>query len=289
MLTRSPIAHGFYPNVAGVCKVAIERHLGAGAKALSNIRKKKVVAGIVPHAGWIYSGNTAAAVFSSISSLSKPEVFILFGSVHVFGVFKPALMKEGVWETPLGDLEIDSELADDILKSMGDIVVENEEGHITEHSLEVQVPFIKHLFPEARIVPIMVPPTKEAAVLGKQIAALAKDKDGKIMTIGTSDLTHYGQRYSFRHHGTGVEALKWVKNENDKRIIDLCLKMAAEDIVPEATKHMNACGGGALAATVAYARELGVKEGELLHYTTSYDVDPTGEPADFVGYAGIVF
>ncbi|OHB90445.1 MAG: AmmeMemoRadiSam system protein B, partial [Planctomycetes bacterium RIFCSPHIGHO2_02_FULL_50_42] len=157
MLTRSPIAHGFYPNVAGVCKVAIERHLGAGAKALPSIRKKKVVAGIVPHAGWIYSGNTAAAVFSSISSLSKPEVFILFGSVHVFGVFKPALMKEGVWETPLGDLEIDSELADDILKSMGDIVVENEEGHITEHSLEVQVPFIKHLFPEARIVPIMVP------------------------------------------------------------------------------------------------------------------------------------
>lgn len=289
MLSRSPIAYGFYPNAAGVCRIAVERHLREGAALQTNIQKKSVVAGIVPHAGWIYSGNTAATVFNSVSRLSKPEAFILFGSVHVFGVLKPALMKEGVWETPLGDLEIDSELTNDILKSAGDIVVENEEGHINEHSIEVQVPFIKYLFPEARIVPIMVPPVEEAAVLGKRIAALAKNKNSKIMTIGTSDLTHYGQRYSFRHHGTGMSALEWVKKENDKRIIDLCLKMAAEDIVPEATKHMNACGGGALAATVAYARELGVKEGELLHYTTSYDVEPTGAPTDFVGYAGIVF
>ncbi len=153
----------------------------------------------------------------------------------------------------------------------------------------MQTPFIKHLFPEARIVPIMVPPVEEAVVLGEKIAALAKERDGQIITVGTSDLTHYGQRYSFMEHGTGKKALEWMKDENDRRIIDLCLSMAAEKIVPEATTHLNACGSGAVAATVAYARALGVNEGELVHYTTSYDVAPDGEPSDFVGYAGIVF
>ncbi|MFQ5862591.1 MAG: AmmeMemoRadiSam system protein B [Candidatus Brocadiales bacterium] len=289
MLTRSPIALDFYPNVGGVCKVAVERHLENGSKIQANIQKENIVAGIVPHAGWIYSGDTAAAVFSSISRLSKPEVFFLFGSVHVMGVDRPAVMREGIWETPIGELEIDADLASDILKSSGDLVVENTEGHLMEHSLEVQAPFIKYLFPEANIVPIMVPPTDEATILGKRVAALAKNVERGVMTIGTSDLTHYGQRYALQSHGTGMKALEWVKNENDKKIIDLCLKMAAEDIVPEATRHMNACGGGALAATVAYARALGVKEGELLQYTTSYDVEPTGQPSDFVGYAGIVF
>lgn len=289
MLTRSPIALGFYPNVAGVCRVALERHLENGARIQAHLQKKEIVAGIVPHAGWMYSGDTAAAVFSSISRLSSPEVFVLFGSVHVMGVEKPSIMAKGIWETPIGELEIDAELAAELLKSVGDLLVENAEGHLVEHSLEVQAPFIKHLFPEAKIVPIMVPPTDEAVRLGKLVAALVKGKNRKVMLIGTSDLTHYGQRYAMRSHGTGMEALEWVKNENDRRIIDLCLKMAAEEIVPEATRHMNACGGGALAATISYARALGVKEGELLHYTTSYDVEPTGQPTDFVGYAGIVF
>ncbi|MFQ5957119.1 MAG: AmmeMemoRadiSam system protein B [Candidatus Brocadiales bacterium] len=289
MLTRRPIAQGFYPDVGGVCKLAVERHLENGDKIQANIQKENVVAGIVPHAGWIYSGDTASTVFSSISRLSRPDVFFLFGSVHVMGVEKPSIMREGIWETPIGELEIDADLASDILKSSGDLLVENVEGHLMEHSLEVQAPFIKYLFPEASIVPIMVPPVDEATILGERVAALARNLGKAVMAIGTSDLTHYGQRYALRSHGTGKEALDWVKNENDKRIIDLCLKMSAEEIVPDATKHMNACGGGALAATVAYARALGIKEGELLQYTTSYDVEPTGQPTDFVGYAGIVF
>ncbi len=291
MFIRSPIAQGFYPETGGVCKVAVQRHLDNGSSIHPGTKKTSIVAGIVPHAGWTYSGDTAAAVFSTINRLSSvPEVFVLFGSVHVMGVGRPAIIREGLWETPLGETEIDSDLAGEILKSAGDIVEENAQGHLMEHSLEVQLPFIQYLYPEARIVPVMVPPTAQAHVLGERVAALVKDRGGSVMTVGTSDLTHYGQRYAFKEHGTGRKALEWVKNENDKRIIDLCLKMAAEEIVPEATKNLNACGGGALAATVAYARALGIKEGELLHYTTSYDVLPEDEePSDFVGYAGIVF
>ncbi|MHC4197022.1 MAG: AmmeMemoRadiSam system protein B [Planctomycetota bacterium] len=291
MLTRIPIAQGFYPNVGGVCRVAAQRHLENGARICkqADVSKDKIVAGIVPHAGWLYSGDTAGAVFSCVSQLSKPDTFILLGSAHVAGVHKPALMKEGIWKMPLGDVEIDSDLAADILESMPDIVVENSQWHLSEHSMEVEVPFIIYLYPEARIVPVIVPPTDHAVALGQGLADLLKDCSDRIVVLGSSDLTHYGQRYAFKEHGTGQQALRWVKEENDKRVIDLCLRMAAEEIVPETLRNKNACGGGALAATVSYARALGVTEGTLLQYITSYDVEPEGEPSDFVGYAAMVF
>jgi AmmeMemoRadiSam system protein B len=285
MVVRSPVATGFYPEVAGVCKAAVERHLKRASQYQA--QRKAIAAGIVPHAGWMYSGDTAAAVFASIKS--RPDVFLLFGSVHISGISSPAIMTEGSWETPLGEVEVDSDLAWGLLKAAGGLVVEDTEGHLMEHSIEVQVPFIQHLFPEAKIVPIMVPPTKEACLLGKKVAEFIKGQGREVMTLGTSDLTHYGYRYGLHTMGSGKKALEWVKNINDKRIIDLCLSMAQEEIVPEATINYNACGPGALAATVAYARALGIERGELLHYTTSYDVEPTGEPSDFVGYAAMIF
>ncbi|MFN3466437.1 MAG: AmmeMemoRadiSam system protein B [Candidatus Brocadiales bacterium] len=285
MTVRSPIAIGFYPATAGVCRSALERYLRKASTTLA--KRQKIVAGIVPHAGWIYSGHTAATVYHNVNRLSQPVTFVLLGSVHVSGVSIPAIMPEGSWETPLGEIEVNSALAGELLKECPDLLIEKQECHLMEHSLEVQVPFIQHLFPEADIIPIMVPPTKEALPLGSRLAELLKGK--KVMVIGTSDLTHYGLNYGIQAMGTGKKALTWVKEVNDKRIIDLCIAVNAEGIIPEATKNLNACGPGALTATVAYARALGITDGELLHYTTSYDVEPTGEPINFVGYAGIVF
>lgn len=285
MVVRSPVATGFYPEVSGVCKAAVERHLEIASRIQA--RREKIVAAIVPHAGWMYSGDTAAVVFSNIRRLSSPRLFLLFGSVHVPGVFKPAIMVEGAWETPLGSIEVDEGLARGLLKVLDGLLVEDEKCHLMEHSIEVQVPFIQHLFPDAKILPIMVPPCEDACALGMRAAEFLLGKD--VMVVGTSDLTHYGWRYGLRTSGSGLKALEWVKNVNDKRVINLCLKMAPEEIVPEAAKNVNACGPGALAATVSYARAMGVTQGELLHYTTSYDVEPEGEPSNFVGYAGIVF
>ena len=285
MTIRSPIAIGFYPATAGVCGSALERYLRKASAIPA--RREKIVAGIVPHAGWIYSGYTAATVYYNINRLSQPETFVLLGSVHVSGVNKSAIMPEGSWETPLGEIGINSTLASRLLKECPDLLTEKLECHLMEHSIEVQVPFIQHLFPEADIVPIMVPPTKEAPLLGSRLAELLKNE--KVMVVGTSDLTHYGLNYGTQDMGTGKKALAWVKEVNDKRIIDLCLTMNAEGIVPEAAKNLNSCGPGALSATVAYARALGISSGELLHYTTSYDAEPMGEPSNFVGYAGIVF
>src|SRR3989338_9608128 len=97
---------GFYPATAGVCGSALERYLRKASAILA--RREKIVAGIVPHAGWVYSGHTAPAVYYNISRLSQPETFILLGSVHVSGVDNPAIMPEGSWETPLGEIEINS-------------------------------------------------------------------------------------------------------------------------------------------------------------------------------------
>jgi len=109
-----------------------------------------------------------------------------------------------------------------------------------------------------------------------------------IVVVGTTDLTHYGDPYGFTPFGYGPEAKKKMK-ENDARIIELALRMKAADIRKEAQKSHNACGSGALAATVAAAKAMGAEKGQLIEYTTSHDVMAEGEFDMAVGYAGIVF
>jgi AmmeMemoRadiSam system protein B len=109
------------------------------------------------------------------------------------------------------------------------------------------------------------------------------------VVVGTTDLTHYGRTYyGFAPVGTGEPALEWAR-ANDERVINLILDMRAEEIVAETDAHRNACGGGAIAGTVAAARALGAEKGHLLEYTTSYHAIPRGPATDFVGYAAIVF
>jgi AmmeMemoRadiSam system protein B len=106
--------------------------------------------------------------------------------------------------------------------------------------------------------------------------------------LGSTDLTHYGPGYRFTPVGVGPGTLAWSK-ENDRRIIQLALEMKAENIIPEARSHHNACGAGAIAAAVATARTLGAQKGVLLEHITSYEVRSEGEIEDFVGYTGIIF
>ncbi len=109
-----------------------------------------------------------------------------------------------------------------------------------------------------------------------------------IAVVGTTDLTHYGNAYYFAPVGTGERALEWVR-ANDERVINLILDMQAEEIVAETSDNHNACGGGAIAGTVAVARTMGAEKGHLLEYTTSHHVMPRGPATNFVGYAAIVF
>jgi len=171
--------------------------------------------------------------------------------------------------------------------------VSDASAHRAEHSIEVQVPFVQYLFGGAKILPIIVPPREQAVALGNSVGNIIKrDEHKKIVCIGSTDLTHYGPRYGFTPMGVSEDALKWADSVNDKKFIDLALKLEPERLLADAAENCNACGAGAAAAAIAAAKQLGKTEGLLLAHTNSNEVmlrKMGTTSADSVGYAAIVF
>jgi len=291
MQARKPVVAGqFYPGQHDSCVGEINEYLEA--INLSEPLPETIVAGIVPHAGWTFSGSLAALVFSAIKQQhEKVNAFIIFGAAHSYFGTLPAVSDKGLWTTPLGEIVIDEELAEAILGTGQ--AVSDPSAHLSEHSIEVQVPFVQYLFPGAKIVPVVVPPTEQAVALGTRVGEIiGQQEDKKIVCVGSTDLTHYGPRYGFAPMGTGKNALAWAKKVNDKKFIDLTLKLKPAELLAGAIKDGNACGPGAAAATVAAAKELGCKQGLLLGHTTSNEImlrKMGTTSAEAVGYAAIVF
>ncbi len=281
MSRRIPCARQFYP---GDCRSQIEKFLEGFEVPPEPV---KAVAGVVPHAGWVFSGAVAAKVIKCISAKSAPDTFVLLGAVHTSRPHGNSLYARGSWETPLGEAKVDEEVSELLLDLLGEDIAEDPGAHEGEHSIEVQVPFIKYLCPEARIVPIAVPPG-DGHLAGARIGKVISEMGKKIVVVGTTDLTHYGEAYGFAPYGYGSGAKKRMRG-NDLRMIELALTMRSADIGKEAAQNHNACGSGALAATVSAAQAMGAEKGHLIEYTTSYDVMPEGEFHMAVGYAGIVF
>lgn len=282
-MTRRPSAPHFY---AGDCAAQVAEFLEGFAPPEE---PADPVAGVVPHAGWVFSGAVAAKVIRCLSGAS-PEAFVIFGSVHSWGVKAGAVYASGAWATPLGNVAVDEDLAQLLLDQCSDYLVDDPDSHAGEHSIEVQVPIIRALLPTAKIVPVAMPPSDDAAAAGAAVGAALARSGGKAVVLGSSDLTHYGRGYGFAPWGRGAAARERMR-ANDRRIIDLALGFASDKIVAEAAAHSNACGAGAIAAAVAAARSMGARKSALVEYTTSHDV--TGEsPEDFqmaVGYAGLLF
>lgn len=300
MIVREPVVAGqFYPANGEACTAEIVELLRQASTA-PNVRdqlgdiatsRSRPVAGLVPHAGWVFSGAVTAEVFNVLAASSQPSSIILFGGVHRYRGNHAAVFSSGRWDTSLGPVDVDYRLAERILGHTN-LIVDDPYAHEDEHSLEVQVPFIRHLFPEAKIVPIMVPPTDTADEVGEAVGRTLTAYKYDALIIGTTDLTHYGPRYGFIPEGVGTHGNDWAKHENDRRFIDLLCSMRVRQLVPEATTHKNACSSGAAAATVAAAKALGATRGVLLEHTTSSEVladRGTEEQTDSVGYAGVVF
>ncbi|HOG48192.1 MAG TPA: AmmeMemoRadiSam system protein B [Anaerolineae bacterium] len=285
-MQREPVVAGmFYPANPERARAEVAEMLQA---AQASLPAGRFVAGLVPHAGWAYSGPTAARAFAALAAGGAPQTVVFFGAVHAWGVRRPALYARGAWHTPLGPLPVDEAMAAEILREAGGEVAASEQAHSEEHSIEVQLPFVAYLWPKAAIVPLMVPPSAGAAAVGEAVARAVQPRGHAVYLVGSSDLTHYGPNYGIVPRGAGPEALAWAK-ENDQRLLDDVVHLRAEAIVERANADRSACGGGAIAATVAAARALGATEGRILEHTTSYDVRPTGTPRDFVGYASVVF
>jgi MEMO1 family protein len=290
MNIRKPIVAGqFYPGTKSAAAAGADECLLANIDV--NELPEKIVGGVIPHAGWVCSGLVPGKVFRAVQILQEVETFVLFGAVHRFGGVKAAVFSAGGWETPLGTIEIDDRLAAKILTD-SNLCRGEPAAHDYEHSIEVQVPFIQRLFPKAKILPIMVPPTKCAAEVGMAVAQGIKEAGTKAVCLGSSDLTHYGPSYQFSPQGPGQEGICWAKEVNDRGLLDLVEKMDAEGVLEYAQAHQAACGAGAIAASIGCAKDLGANVARILEHTNSYEVlsKRFGERGDdAVGYAGIIF
>lgn len=289
MRIREPVVVGqFYAADRARCDQDMQRLL---EESDPTVQSGRAVGGIVPHAGWMCSGQVAAEVFGRLAESAKPDVIVLFGGTHRYRGRMAPMFGSGRWETPVGPAYVADRLADRIL-GQTNLIVDDPYAHETEHSIEVQMPFIVKLFPTAKVVPIMVPATDVAEEVGQAVGRTVKAYQYNCLVIGTTDLTHYGPSYQFEPKGDGEEALKWAKEENDVRFVDMVCQMRGGDLVSEARSHRNACSSGAAAATLGAVQALGATSGTLLRHTTSSELLSTGggqRTADSVGYAGIIF
>lgn len=288
-MTRMPIVAGmFYEASPSACRRAVS-DLVEQAQLPDDL--PECVGGLVPHAGWVCSGAIAAVTFKALlREVPEQATVLMLGAVHARSNPQGMLYANGAWKSPLGEVAIDTDLAAAILKSCPE-VYEDPAAHATEHSLEVQLPFVQVLAPEAKIVPLMVPPSPLAAWIGEQVGSVLKRYKRKVYIVGSTDLTHYGPRYGMTPAGIGMQGIDW-STENDRRLLKLVETMSAEQIVEETSNHLNACGAGAVAATIAICRALGAKKGEVLSHTNSYEALKAFYPtdrSDAVGYASVVF
>ncbi|NOS99941.1 MAG: AmmeMemoRadiSam system protein B [Phycisphaerales bacterium] len=286
MMVREPVVAGsFYPADEHDCRGSLDRCFDGVSAAVVDGR---IVGGVLPHAGWMCSGRIVARVFATIAAQRSPRTVVLLGAVHRVKGWEGAIFANGRWDTPLGSIDIDQRLADRIL-SHTNAIVDDPYAHEPEHSIEVEVPFVQRTWPEAKLLPIMVPPSERAAEIGDAVGRTLASYGYDAVVLASSDLTHYGERYRFTPEGRDERGLDWAKSVNDRRVIDLMLAMDAKQIVPETTARRNACGGGAIAATIAACSAMGADRAVLVEHATSRETMGMMREMNAVGYAGLVF
>ena len=280
-LRKAQLAGTWYPGTASGCRDQIAAFIASTRADATDTASR--AGGVVPHAGWVFSGSIACRVFHHLSTVTAPDVVVVFG-MHMHPSSRPCIMTHGTWETPLGPVPIHEALAEGLAEAF-DFSQDRLNDFERDNTIELQAPFIRHFFPDTPFVPVGVPPTPTAAEIGAAAVALATDRDLSLLVIGSTDLTHYGPNYGFMPEGSGPRAVEWVKNDNDRRAIPAILALDPQRVIREGRDSNNACCSGAVSAAVSAAAAAGAAHPRLLAYSTSHDISPG---ASFVGYAGIV-
>ncbi len=278
---RQPIARQFYP---GNCQKQIGWFL-TDYKVPKNIPVKPIAA-VLPHAGWSYSGATAARCLFCLAQQRIPDTVIIFGADHS-GVDQHVMYPSGGWVTPLGVINIDKDLGIEIFTEMPALIIDAPEAHSNEHSIEVLTPMVKYFWPKAKFLPITVKPVSSSIDLGHNLGKMLSNRTD-VVVLASTDLTHYGSVYGFAPAGLGAEGFRWLR-KNDKQMIMAITTGTPAAVLDEARTNHNACGAGAVAALKAFVLETGRENGHLIEYTTSHGSQSPEEFEYGVGYAGIVF
>jgi len=240
-------------------------------------RERVTAKGMVsPHAGLMYSGRAAGAVYSAIEGA---DTFIILGPNHQGLGSDFSIMTEGVWDGPIGRVRVDTDLAREIFKR-SKYLADDPLAQSKEHSLEVQLPFIQYFFPDAQIVPISMshysPDDRFLEVCeqtGDAIAAAIGEFRHKVTIVASTDLTHYEPADRAR--------------ENDRAAIDAIIAMDAEGLFRQVGERgISMCGYGPVAAMLFACARLGAKDARLVKYMSSADI--TGDRSSVVGYASLI-
>ncbi len=274
---RRMLPVGWYPGTARECEKDISDFLKG-----FDLPEGKWIAGVAPHAGWGFSGRAATRVIKTLSSGGPVERVVIFGG-HLPGGYNPVAYMEETWETPFGPQDLDTDFIY-ILVNAGHASPANQ--GFSDNTIEIQVPLVRYFFPGSKIIALHSPSSEKAIALSRTIKTLLDENGLNAVFLGSADLTHYGPNYGFSPKGSGASSLKWVKEENDRALIDKAVNMEAIDLVREAPIRQNTCSAGPIASVIEMARLHGINRGRLLEYYTSYDVLPG---PSFVGYAAIVY
>lgn len=266
---RPAVAGRFYPAKSETLLRELDTYLGPESQKAEKV--ESALGCVVPHAGYMYSGHVAGAVYRKLPARAS---YIILCPNH-FGRGAPlAMMASGEWLTPLGSVSIDAALAKAVHESCH-LVMDDAAAHEGEHSLEVQLPFLQRGVGDFKFVPIAIGVGGYAALesLGKGVAQAVRRSGEPVLVIASSDMNHYEP-----------DSITRVK---DRKAIDEILELDPAGLYDVIRREdISMCGYGPTIAMLTAAKELGAKEAKLVKYATS--ADSSGDRSAVVGYAGII-
>lgn len=274
MAVRKPAVAGtFYAasrdGVVGQLEWCYQHRLGPGGMPeVAGDGPREIVGLVAPHAGYMASGPVAAHAYAALARDGKVDTAVIVGPNHTGYGTAISVWVSGAWSTPLGNARVDEQNA---RKLVGGMVRADESAHIYEHSVEVQVPWLQHLYgDDIRIVPVaMLAQDIDTAL---EFGAILAGLEGNIVLIASTDFTHYEPQESASRKDTDViEAIAHLD--------------AAEMYRRVGAQQCSMCGYGPVAAVVHASRLRGATKAELLKYATSGDV--IGDYSRVVGYAAV--
>jgi len=244
-------------------------------------------AAIAPHAGWFYSGKTAAKAVSALDR--KADTVVVIGGHLPAGGLPPLFAMEDAVNTPLGAMTIDVKLRETMYKK-----IKGRPDQYPDNTVEVLLPMVRFFMPNAALLWMRLPADIASFDAGKALAEAVKDLGRNIVVLGSTDLTHYGSNYGYTPKGLGPKALQWVKEVNDRNFIEAVESGDPEAVLERAEQDLSSCSAGAVLGVMGYASAVNAMTGgprppaRLLEYATSADVMGGGVPDSFVGYAAFV-
>jgi AmmeMemoRadiSam system protein B len=268
MLRLPAVAGRFYPSNPAELTALVRKF----SKTESQTTPVRVSACLVPHAGYVFSGHVAGAVYARTI---LPKRILILGVRHHPRGEPVAILSSGAWRTPLGDAPIDEVLAAALLKACP-LLREDSVAHSAEHSLEVQLPFLQLLTPDFSFVPLALGTIRfeDLVSVGEALARVLKTVKEDILLLTTSDLNHYEDDATTRVKDH--KAIEHLLTRDPRGLYDTCRN-----------ENISMCGLGPAVAMLTALNALGVKNSELVKYATSADV--SGDRDAVVGYAGMIF